>query len=201
MRIQARRLLPVIAFALALCLVVTGLFRQSRSQLTLGGHRQAAKSARSAHRGTGVSGSVGSIPGIAHGVADPWPYAASQSAHGTLTVMAKPLPTSRKDKAANAKQRVKPVAADILVVDPSSLPAKDIRRIRALSGVTIAVPVDAGRIKVNGVFVNVLGVDPTAFRPFAARPTAGNRSLGGSAADRWPEAFTTKLGAPSREGP
>ncbi len=40
-----------------------------------------------------------------------------------------------------------------------------------------AVPVDAGRVKVNGVFVNVLGVNPEAFRPFAAGPTARSARL------------------------
>jgi peptidoglycan DL-endopeptidase CwlO len=156
---------------------MTGLFRPVRSQFTLGGHRPAAKSARSVHRGTGVSGSVGSISGIAHGIADPWPYAASQASHGTLTVKAKPLPTTGKDKAADAKKRVKLLAADVLVVDPTSLPAKAIRRIAGLRGVAAAVPVAAGRIKVDGVFVNVLGVNPTAFRPFAAKPTAGSATL------------------------
>jgi peptidoglycan DL-endopeptidase CwlO len=156
---------------------MTGLFRHSRSQLALGGHRLTTKSARSAHRGTGVSGSVGSIPGIAHGVADPWPYAADQAAHGTLTVKAKPLTTARKGKPADANQRVKLLPADVLVVDPTSLPAKAIRRIRALAGIKAAVPVAAGRIRVDGVYVNVLGVNPTAFRPFAAKPTAGSATL------------------------
>jgi peptidoglycan DL-endopeptidase CwlO len=176
LRILARRLLPVIAFALALSLVLTGLFRQSRSQLTLGGHRLTSKSAQSKHRGTGVSGSVGSIPGITHGVADPWPYAESQATHGTLAVQAKPLPTARNGKTAQAK-KVKLLPADLLVVDPTSLPVAAVRRIRKLAGVQAAVPVAAGRIQVNGVFVNVLGVDPTAFRPFAAKPTAGSATL------------------------
>jgi len=174
LRIQARRLLPVIAFALALCLVLTGLFRHTRSQLTLGGHRLVHKSARSERHGTGVSGSVGSIPGIAHGVADPWPYAASQATRGTLTVSAKPLPASHKTSEA---KHVKLLPADVLVVAPSSLPIAAVSRIRKLAGVEAAVPVAAGRIKVNDVFVNVLGVDPTAFRPFAAKPTAGSATL------------------------
>jgi cell wall-associated NlpC family hydrolase len=156
---------------------MTGLFRHTRSQLTLGGHRLATKSARSAHRGTGISGSVGDIPGIAHGVADPWPYAANQATHGTLTVKAKPLPAARGDKGKSGSKQIKLLPADLLVVDQTSLPAKAVRRIRELAGVAAAVPVDAGRIKVNGVYVNVLGVDPTAFRPFAAKPTAGSATL------------------------
>ncbi len=63
------------------------------------------------------------------------------------------------------------------MVDPTSLPAGADPPHRKLAGVAAAVPVDAGRIKVNGVFVNVLGVDPTAFRPFAAKPTAGSATL------------------------
>jgi hypothetical protein len=46
-----------------------------------------------------------------------------------------------------------------------------------LRGVLAAVPVDAGRVRVNGVFVNVLGVDPAGFRPFAAKPTARSDAL------------------------
>jgi peptidoglycan DL-endopeptidase CwlO len=88
--------------------------------------------------------------------------------------VAKPLPASA-NKAVPKPVRMLP--ADMLVVDPTSLPASVLRSLRSLAGVVAAVPVDAGRVKVNGVFVNVLGVDPTAFRPFAARPTAASTTL------------------------
>jgi peptidoglycan DL-endopeptidase CwlO len=67
--------------------------------------------------------------------------------------------------------------ADVLVVGAAGLPAALASRLRRLPGVLAAVPVDAGRVKVNGVYVNVLGVDPTTFRPFAAKPTAGSTTL------------------------
>ncbi|MGN6793446.1 MAG: C40 family peptidase [Streptosporangiaceae bacterium] len=67
--------------------------------------------------------------------------------------------------------------ADVLLVAQKSLPAGLVRRLRAVRGVVAAVPVDAGRVKVNGVFVNVLGVNPAAFRPFAAGPTARSAAL------------------------
>ena len=67
--------------------------------------------------------------------------------------------------------------ADALVVAPTSLPSRLLATIRKMAGVTAAIPVDAGRIKVNGVFVNVLGVNPAAFRPFAAKPTASSAVL------------------------
>lgn len=67
--------------------------------------------------------------------------------------------------------------ADLLVVAPSAIPATVLRAVRRLGGVAAAVPVDAGRIQVNGVFTNILGVSPAAFRPFAARPTALSDAL------------------------
>ncbi len=175
MRILARRLLPVIAFALVLCLVLTGLFRHSRSQLSLGG--RAAASHRSSGAGrtgvertgverTGVSGAVGAIPGVHSQSAGYWP--------DTLTVAAKPLPSSAH---ANVPSVIKLLPADALVVGAGPLPAALVRRLRHVTGVVAAVPVDAGRIKVDGVFVNVLGVDPTTFRPFAAKPTAKSTTL------------------------
>src|SRR5260370_40780024 len=67
--------------------------------------------------------------------------------------------------------------ADVLVVAGQSLPAALVRALRRLGGVAAAVPVDAGRVRGNGVFVNVLGVKPATFRPFAARPTPRSAAL------------------------
>jgi cell wall-associated NlpC family hydrolase len=170
----ARRLLPVVAFILVLSLVLAGLLRHSRTQLTLGsaGHPRSAadhESKSEAGRQAGISGVVGAIPGVSSkGGSSAGPPLIS------LTVAAKPLPASG-GKAVPKPVRLLP--ADMLVVDPKALPALVIRRLRRLAGVAAAVPVDAGRIKVNGVFVNVLGVDPTVFRPFAAKPTAGSTTL------------------------
>jgi peptidoglycan DL-endopeptidase CwlO len=67
--------------------------------------------------------------------------------------------------------------ADLLVIAPTTLPATVLSRIRRQRGVTAAVQVDAARIKVNGSLIPVLGVNPSAFRPFAARPTAKSTAL------------------------
>jgi peptidoglycan DL-endopeptidase CwlO len=170
----ARRLLPVIAFALVLGLVLAGLFGHSRSRLALGsgpqrhgasGHGASGFAQRRAGavRTTGVSTVVGQIPG-----AGP-----SQTAT-PLTVAAKLLPAAKPGASA---RKVKLLQADVLVVGPGSLSASAVQRLRKLRGVVAAVPVDAGRIKVNGVYVSVLGVNPKTFRPFAARPTAGSATL------------------------
>jgi len=73
--------------------------------------------------------------------------------------------------------------ADLLVVAPSSLPRGTAARIRQLPGVVAAQPVDAARIQVNGKYVAMLGVSPSAFRGFAAPPTARSTGLWQDVAD------------------
>jgi peptidoglycan DL-endopeptidase CwlO len=176
MRCLARRLLPLAAFLLVLGLLLAGVFGQSK----LGTARQpaGARPATGVTGGTpgavpaGVSTTVGGIPGSR---AAPEVSGQPVSLPARLSsVAARPLPTSGGDTVP-ALKRLRP--ADLLVLAPETLPAKVITKIRKLRGVAAAVPADAGRIQVNGVFVNVLGVDPAAFRPFAAKPTARSVTL------------------------
>src|SRR6266705_2025424 len=73
--------------------------------------------------------------------------------------------------------------ADVLVVAPTSLPRGTAAQIRRLPGVIAAQSVDAATIRVNGKFVAMLGVNPSAFRGFAAKPTAVSSRLWQSVAD------------------
>ncbi len=73
--------------------------------------------------------------------------------------------------------------ADLLVVARRTLPSGVTARVRALGGVIAAEQVDAASIEVNGGYVAVLGVDPSAFRGFAAAPTARSTGLWQSVAD------------------
>ena len=81
--------------------------------------------------------------------------------------------------------------ADLLVVAPTTLASRIAVAVRRMRGVVAAEPIDAARIQVNGKLTAVLGVDPSAFRAFAAKPTARsvglwqNVAAGGTAA-RWP---------------
>ncbi|MDR0345843.1 MAG: C40 family peptidase, partial [Nocardiopsaceae bacterium] len=69
------------------------------------------------------------------------------------------------------------LSADLLIVSQRALPAATAAAVQRLPGVVAAQPVDAAQIRVNGKFTAVLGVDPMAFRQFAARPTAAKQSL------------------------
>lgn len=67
--------------------------------------------------------------------------------------------------------------ADLFIVAPTSLPPGAISAIRKLPGVTAANLLDAARIKVHGGYVAMLGVNPSTFREFAAKPTAKSTVL------------------------
>src|ERR1700722_9866515 len=54
--------------------------------------------------------------------------------------------------------------ADVMGVGQKALPAKDVARVARLRGVQAARAVDAARVRVNGTFAAVLGVDPDTFR-------------------------------------
>jgi peptidoglycan DL-endopeptidase CwlO len=81
----------------------------------------------------------------------------------------------------SAAPRVRPLGklrpADLLVVAPATLPAATVSAIRKLSGVTAANQLDAARIQVNGGYVATLGVNPSTFRDFTAKPTAKSTVL------------------------
>jgi peptidoglycan DL-endopeptidase CwlO len=69
------------------------------------------------------------------------------------------------------------LTADLLVVAPHSLPRSALAAVRRQAGVTAAQVVDAARVRVKGGYIAVLGVDPSQFREFAARPTARSNVL------------------------
>jgi peptidoglycan DL-endopeptidase CwlO len=67
--------------------------------------------------------------------------------------------------------------ADLLVVAPFSLSTQVLATVSRQPGVTSADPIEAAKIKINGTYTAVLGVDPSTFRGYAARPTAASDPL------------------------
>src|ERR1700744_2123551 len=67
--------------------------------------------------------------------------------------------------------------ADMMVVASTSLPSGTLPRIRKLPGVTAAQSLEAAKIKLNGKFTAVLGVNPSTFRGYAAKKTAAADKL------------------------
>ncbi len=101
------------------------------------------------------------------------PYSASRYGSSSVPV-AEPLAAAAVPVVAPLRHLHEP---DVIVVAQRSLPASALAPIRALAGVTAATSVDAARIQVNGTVIAMMGVDPSSFRSFAARPTASSNRL------------------------
>jgi cell wall-associated NlpC family hydrolase len=69
------------------------------------------------------------------------------------------------------------VQADLLIVAPFSLSPKLAAAVSRLPGVTVTEQIEAVRMRINGAYTAVLGVDPSVFRSFAARPTGASNAL------------------------
>jgi cell wall-associated NlpC family hydrolase len=67
--------------------------------------------------------------------------------------------------------------ADLLVVAPFSLSGQVLATVSRLPAVTGAEPIEAAKIKINGVYTAVLGVNPSTFRGYAARAMATSSPL------------------------
>ena len=67
--------------------------------------------------------------------------------------------------------------ADLFVVAPTTLSPAVAAAVRRLPGVAAVQPLDAARIQMDGKLTATLGVDPSAFRAFAAKPTAESTAL------------------------
>ena len=87
-----------------------------------------------------------------------------------------PPPAAPVAQAASTDVYVAPLKhvlpVDVVAVSPTTLPAAAVNKVRGLPGVRAVEAVDAARVRVNGRFAAVLGVDPSGFRRFAAKPTA-----------------------------
>jgi peptidoglycan DL-endopeptidase CwlO len=67
--------------------------------------------------------------------------------------------------------------ADLFVVAPTTLSPGVAAAVKRLSGVSAVQPLDAARIEMDGKLTATLGVDPSAFRAYAAKPTAESTAL------------------------
>ncbi len=128
----------------------------------------AAASAASATAPAGVHGPAGSGAGTQGGVTDPVLPGTSRS--GSESVAVSHFSRSPSTPAIAPLGRLLP--ADLLVVAPATLSPSVVAAILRLHAVAGALPVDAARIEINGKLTATLGVDPGAFRAYAAKPTA-----------------------------
>jgi peptidoglycan DL-endopeptidase CwlO len=104
-----------------------------------------------------------------------------------------PVPVARGSAAAGMSTRSAPAVpvaplrglkqAGLLVVAPFSLSRQVLAAVARLPGVTGTEPIEAAKIKINGAYTAVLGVDPSSFRGYAAPAAAASSRLWQGVAD------------------
>ena len=89
-----------------------------------------------------------------------------------VAVSGRPSPTATgSDGSSQRKQLYVP---DLIAAVPSGITSSQLAAISKLHGVQAALPVDGGKVKVNGQSANVLGVSPQAFRSWTPLASASS---------------------------
>ena len=76
-----------------------------------------------------------------------------------------------------SSQRKQLYVPDLIAAVPSGLTSSQLAAISRLHGVQAALPVDGGKVKVNGRSANVLGVSPQAFRSWTPLASASSSAI------------------------
>jgi hypothetical protein len=101
------------------------------------------------------------------------PAGGPPSSHSSLD----PVPDSASATAAAGSASQQELVPDLIAAVPGGITSAQVARIRKLGGVVAVLPVDGGRITVNGKSADVLGVSPQAFRSWTPLATAASATV------------------------
>jgi len=87
---------------------------------------------------------------------------------------ASPRPTASPGPAGGPRPELVP---DLIAAVPGGITSAQVTKIRKLGGVVAVLPVDGGKVTVNGKSADVLGVSPQAFRPWTPLATAASATV------------------------
>jgi peptidoglycan DL-endopeptidase CwlO len=164
---RPRRLIPVLVSVLVVAGTATGAVLA-----TAGGKPAAAGAAASAVPRTSPAPSKITGPVVpmldGSGMPIPVPVAHASANASTTSRLARSVPVA---PLRGLKQ------ADLLVVAPFSLSSRVRAAVARQPGVTGTEPIEAAKIRINGAFTAVLGVDPSSFRSYAAPSMAASSKL------------------------
>jgi hypothetical protein len=97
------------------------------------------------------------------------------SSHVSSVSVSAPQPSAQPSAPAGADRRE--YVPDLIAAVPGGITPAQLAKIGKLSGVTAVLPVDGGKVTVNGQSANVLGVSPQAFRPWTPLSTAASAGV------------------------
>ncbi len=168
---RPRRLLPVLVSVLAVAGTAVGAVLATAAAKPSGAVGPSGAIPRSSPAPAAIGAPV--VPllgGSADGTGKPIPVlvARDRTTASTPAKSARPVPVT---PLRGLKQ------ADLLVVAPFSLSRQVLAAVAGQPGVTGTEPIEAAKIKINGTYTAVLGVDPSTFRGYAAAAMAASNPL------------------------
>jgi hypothetical protein len=104
------------------------------------------------------------------------PAGGPPSSHVSLDPVPDPASATASSGSGSAAQRQLYVP-DLIAAVPGGITSAQVAQIGKLDSVAAVLPVDGGRIKVNGKSADVLGVSPQAFRPWTPLATAASATV------------------------
>jgi cell wall-associated NlpC family hydrolase len=140
------------------------------------GQPGAAGAARPAHESSTAAGSLFNLPRVQPSTGNT-PVLPGLTQSGARLMSGSPVPFARVAARPSVAPLRRSYQADLLIVAPFSLSLKLLAAVSRLPGVTATERIEAVRMRINGAFTAVLGVDPSVFRSFAARPTGASNAL------------------------
>jgi hypothetical protein len=125
---------------------------------------------RAVLRAAAVAAACFSVAGIAVQAASAAVGSGTPSSH--VSSVSVPVAQPLAQPAVPADARRPEFVPDLIAAVPGGITPAQLAKIGKLSGVTAVLPVDGGKVTVNGQSANVLGVSPQAFRPWTPLSTA-----------------------------
>ena len=174
---RARRLPAPVLGALATVLIVVASWPAAASakiHTTSPGPGSSLASQSAANQSSASPGSASPGPASPSPAATAQPWLLGRAAPALVTPPVADVPAVTDAKVAPLRHVL---PADIVAVSANTLPAGAVRRVRKLPGVRAVEAVDAARVRVDGKFAAILGVNPSSFRRFAAKPTAKDNAF------------------------
>jgi len=174
-RARPRRMLPAVVAALAALGLLAGVLVTVLSAAPRGslGPSGAASPARGS---SSLATSLFNLPQVRPSTGDT-PVLPGLTQSGARLMSGSPVPFARTAARPSVAPLRRSYQADLLIVAPFSLSRKLLAAVSRLPGVTATERIEAVRMRINGAYTAVLGVDPSVFRSFAARPTGASNAL------------------------
>ena len=123
---------------------------------------------------TGVSVAGFAVP--AAGAATVSPRAGSPHSHvSSGSALASPPVAGSADSLGTAPKQT--FVPDLIAAVPGGITSAQLAKVGKLGGVQAVLPVDGGKVTVNGRSANMLGVSPQAFRPWTPLSTAASGAI------------------------